>query len=247
MSCRRLVPIVALIMAVSACEYTVRESKPDTAANTRASMDIMESSRIIAQWGSRSALTLPSVKPPISRPDVELEFHASVIKKIITDFIGVGWRIPLRNSKLDSLNNSYIVVNSVQELSTSEHGVIFAKIRGYAVLDGLLPRESIQVNDMSLQIVPDVLVKGRRILIQPYILVSFLDLDGVTAPLDKALANLVNELLQQDKVSQGLLFDVTKLLKPAIGHPFRKGSVKLLLNRLSVVVQRDRVLVQAKR
>ena len=246
MCCRRLAPLALLFMALSACEYTVRESKTDAAANTRAGIEV-ESSRIIAQWGSRSALILPSVKPPIRNPDVELEFHASVIKRIVTDFIGDGWRIPLRNSKLDSLDNSYIVVNSVRELSASEKGVIFAKIKGYAVLNGVLPRKTIQVNDMSLQMVPDVLVKGRRILIRPHILVSFLDLDGVAAPLDKALANLVNELLQQDTMSQSLLFDVTKLLKPAIRHPFRKGSVKLLLNRLSVVVQRDRVLVQAKR
>ncbi|MDH5325676.1 MAG: hypothetical protein OEZ68_05245 [Gammaproteobacteria bacterium] len=203
--------------------------------------------RIITLWGGVEPVQLPPLNPELTDPDVTLEFSDTMIKKLINNFIGEGFRIPLQNSKVHHLDDSYIVLEKLTRFRAGEKGALAIGGSGKAVLKGIVSSNTIAVKDIVIQLAPRLETRGKKVFLRPYLAVSFLDIDNIIPPLDKALANLINELLYKDRFLERLLFDVTEIFRPVMQHPFRKGKINFRLSQHSVVVQENRLLVQAKR
>lgn len=205
------------------------------------------SDRIIAQWGRLTPNSLPPVNAPLNNPDINLVFTDAMIKKLVTEFLVGGLRIPLKNSKLSGLDRSYLELHSINQFSANKAGTIYIGLQGKAVLKGVISQKTIRVKNMGIQVAPRIEIVNGRYFVKALSIVSYLDIEKVPPDLDKALANLANELLNSEKFSDKLRFDVTRLVIPKIKHPFRNEQLKLFLKKVGIVIQENQLIIQAKR
>jgi len=185
--------------------------------------------------------------PKLKNPDVSISISKRTIKSVLEQIIGDGLKVSFSGKKEKRIENDYIEIKSIEDVSfTDENTIKLVGIYGEVHFSNLLEEATFPVKSITIELVPSIEKIGGKFLMAFDLAVTELNIFPGADILNKALASLLlakpltaGDLGIKEKV------DITKTLVFNVVSPWGGGNINPPLTDAWFVIDEQSLFFQA--